>query len=114
MLVRLHIHKLDIGEKRTQHIISSPREALQNVPSAKSDPSLQPLVTGYREGQPIAAYLLLQLSDFGHCIPVILEDGVSALELLINYGQYREVILCLQHILPLFIKTPDDLLNHEK
>ncbi|XP_011351380.2 ectopic P granules protein 5 homolog isoform X3 [Ooceraea biroi] len=114
MINRLRLHQLDRSESVCQHTISNPADGLARVPSIETDPSLEILVKGMREKQPIACYASVLMTMWGHSVPLICVEGFSQLQTLQCYYKYEQVLVCLHHVIPFFLDCPDSLLKNDK
>lgn len=114
MVSRLRLHELDRSERAAQYTISNPSTALAHVPDIDVDPSLEILITGIREKQPIACYVAVLMTTWGHSIPLIFLKGLSHLQTLQCYYKYEQVLIALHHIVPFFLENPDSIIKNEK
>lgn len=114
MLSRLRLHQLDQSDELSQRAISNPTVAFSYLPDMDSDPSLEILNTGVREKQPIACYVAVIMTLWGHSIPLICSKGFNQLQTLQCYYKYEQVLIALHHIVPLFVDCPDSLFKNDK
>lgn len=114
MMNRLRLHQLDRSESVCQYTISNPAEGLSCVPNMESDSFLEILAKGVREKQPIASYVSVLMTLWGHSVPLICVEGFSQLQTLQCYYKYDQVLICLHHVIPLFLECPDSLLKNDK
>lgn len=114
MVNRLRLHQLDQSESVCRHTISNPAEGLSRVPDMESDPLLEILMKGVRERQPIACYVSVLMTLWGHSVPLICVEGFGQLQTLQCYYKYEQVLVCLHHVIPLFLECPDSLLKNDK
>ncbi|XP_071650229.1 ectopic P granules protein 5 homolog isoform X2 [Temnothorax longispinosus] len=114
MINKLRLHQLDRSESACQYTISNPAEGLSCVPNMESDSFLEILVKGVREKQPIASYVSVLMTLWGHSVPLICVEGFSQLQTLQCYYKYEQVLICLHHVIPLFLECPDSLLKNDK
>ncbi|KAL0115562.1 hypothetical protein PUN28_010822 [Cardiocondyla obscurior] len=111
---RLRLHQLDRSEFVCQYTISNPADGLSCVPNMESDSFLEILVKGVREKQPIANYVSVLMTLWGHSVPLICVEGFSQLQTLQCYYKYKQVLICLHHVIPFFLECPDSLLKNDK
>lgn len=114
MINRLRLHQLDRSESICQNTILNPANGLSCVPNIESDSFLEVLVKGVREKQPIACYVSVLMTLWGHSVPLICVEGFSQLQTLQCYYKYEQVLVCLHHIIPLFLECPESLLKNDK
>lgn len=111
---RLRLHQLDQSESVCQHTISNPAEGLSHVPEMESDSTLEVLAKGVREKQPIACYVSVLMTLWGHSVPMICVEGFGQLQTLQCYYKYEQVLVCLHRMIPFFLECPDSLLKNDK
>ncbi|XP_076238292.1 ectopic P-granules autophagy protein 5 [Calliopsis andreniformis] len=114
MISRLRLHQLDQTDAICQYALTNPADAFAHVPDMDSDPSLEILIIGTREKQPIACYVATIMTLWGHSVPLICSKGFSQLQILQSYYKYEQVLICLHHIVPLFLECVDSLLKNDK
>lgn len=114
MVCRLRLHQLDRTDAVCGHALTNPAEAFVHVPDMDSDSSLEILMIGTREKQPIACYVATVMTLWGHSVPLICSKGFSQLQILVYYYKYEQVLICLHHMVPLFLECVDSLLKNEK
>lgn len=114
MVNRLRLHQLDQSEAVCRHTISNPAEGLSNVPNMESDSFLDILSKGVLEKQPIACYVSMLMTLWGHSVPLICVEGFGQLQTLQCYYKYEQVLVCLYRVVPLFLECPDSLLKNDK
>ncbi|XP_018355442.1 PREDICTED: ectopic P granules protein 5 homolog isoform X1 [Trachymyrmex septentrionalis] len=114
MMNKLKLHQLDRSESVCQYTISNPTESFSCVPNMESDSFLEILMKGIRERQPIASYVSVLMTLWGHSVPLICVEGFSQLQILQCYYKYEQVLICLHHVIPLFLDCPDSLLKNDK
>lgn len=114
MISRLRLHQLDRSESTSRYTISNPSVALAHIPDIDTDPTLEVLVSGVREKQPIACYVAVLMTTWGHSIPLISLKGFNQLQILQCYYKYEQVLIALHHIVPFFLECPESLIKNEK
>ncbi|KAK1120451.1 hypothetical protein K0M31_012430 [Melipona bicolor] len=114
MISKFRLHQLDQNEAHCHYVLSNPTAAFAHVPDMDSDSCLEILVTGTREKQPIACYVATIMTLWGHSIPLICSKGFAQLEILQYHYKYEQVLICLHHIIPLFLECVDSLLKNDK
>lgn len=88
MVSKLRLHMLEQSDGACQYAICNPREAFSYVPDLDSDASLEPLVTGLREKHPIACYVAVRMTLWGHSVPLICSHSFEQLQILVNSIRY--------------------------
>lgn len=114
MVARLRLHTLDQNDSNCRNAMINPAEAFFHVPDLESDGTLDILVNGVREKQPIACYVATMMTLWGHSIPLICTKGFAQLSVLQCFYKYEQIIIALQHIIPLFIDCGDSLFKNER
>ncbi|KOC63484.1 Ectopic P granules protein 5 like protein, partial [Habropoda laboriosa] len=114
IISKLRLHQLDQSEALCHYTFQSPSEAFAHIPDMDSDSSLEILVTGIHEKQPIACYVAMLMTLWGHSIPLICLHGFNQLQILQSYYKYEQVLICLHYIIPLFLTCEDTLLKNDK
>ncbi|XP_031837862.1 ectopic P-granules autophagy protein 5 isoform X2 [Nomia melanderi] len=114
MVTKLRLHQLDQTETICQHTLMNIQEAFAHLPNMDSDSYLEILVTGTLDKQPIACYVATVMTLWGHSVPLICLKGFSQLQILQSHYKYEQVLICLHHIVPLFLECVDSLLKNEK
>jgi len=113
MINRLKLHQLDQSESICQYTISNPAEGLSCVPNMESDSFLEILMNGVREKQPIASYVSVLMTLWGHSVPLICVEGFSQLQTLQCYYKYDQVLICL-HQNDKFVSLLVPLINADR
>lgn len=114
VISRLRLHQLDQTEALCHNALLNPAEAFSNVPDMDSDSYLEILTIGIRDKQPIACYVATVMTLWGHSVPLICSKGFSQLQILQYYCKYEQILICLHHIIPLFLECVDSLLKNDK
>ncbi|OAD55806.1 Ectopic P granules protein 5 like protein, partial [Eufriesea mexicana] len=114
MISKLRLHQLDQTEKLCRFALLNPTVAFAHVPDMEVDTSLEILVIGTLQKQPIACYVATIMTLWGHSVPLIYSKGFSQLEILQYHCKYEQVLICLHHIIPLFLECVDSLLKSDK
>lgn len=111
---RLRLHFLERSDQACQFAMSNQSQAFSQVPDVDSDPSLTTLISQIREKQPIACYVALRMTTYGHSVPLICSQAFDLLQILMASHRYEQVLIVLSNIIPLFLECPESLLKHEK
>ncbi|XP_033214682.1 ectopic P granules protein 5 homolog isoform X2 [Belonocnema kinseyi] len=114
MISRLRLHQLDQADTVSQCSIVNPGEAFSHVPDLDSDATLESLVLALREKQPIACFVALRMTLWGHSVPLICSKGFDQLQILLSYYKYEQMLQALHNIIPLCLNCPESLLRNEK
>lgn len=114
MVAKLRLHRLEESDAVSQYSIINPGEAFSHVPDLDSDATLEILVTTLKERQPLAAFVILRMTLWGHSIPLICSKGFEQLQILQSYHKYEQMLHCLHNIIPLFLNCSEYLLKNEK
>lgn len=111
MVSVLRLHCFDQNTDFVKRTIRNPAEALRLIPEVER---LQSIYQGVSENRPIALYLSMLLTLWGHSVPQICHKGFAQLQQLINDCRQSNVIRCLQLITPFFLECPESLSKCEK
>ncbi|XP_053972222.1 ectopic P granules protein 5 homolog [Hylaeus volcanicus] len=114
MISKLRLHQLDQSDAICQYSLMNLAEAFASIPDMNSDSSLETLMIGTREKQPIACYVATVMTLWGHSVPLICSKGFSQLQILQSYCKYEQILVCLHHIIPLFLECVDSLIKNQK
>ena len=114
MVSRLRLHQLDQSDAISQCSIVNPGDAFSHVPDLDSDATLETLVVALREKQPLACFVALRMTLWGHSVPLICSKGFDQLQILQCYYKYEQMLQALHNIIPLFLNCPESLLRNEK
>lgn len=110
MVTVLRLHCMDqSGEFRTR-ILHDPSEAMRIVPELER---LASVFQGVTETRPMALFLALMCSQWGHSVPQICHKGFQQMLLLLQDFRQSKVIRCLQVVVPLFLECPESLCKCE-
>ena len=114
MVSRLRLHQLDQSDAVSQCSIINPGNAFSHVPDMDSEATLETLVTAVKEKQPIACFVALRMTLWGHSVPLICSKGFDQLQILQFYYKYEQIMQVLHDIIPLFLDCPESLLRNDK
>ncbi|XP_008546899.1 ectopic P granules protein 5 homolog [Microplitis demolitor] len=114
MVTRLRLHTTDTTESNCRNAIVNPAEAFFHVPDMDTDPTLEVLVQGVREKQPIACWVSVLMTQWGHSIPLICTKGFTQLSILQCFYKYEQILIALHCVVPLFIECSDSLYKNER
>lgn len=114
MVSRLRLHRLEESDAISQFSIVNPSEAFSHVPDLDSDASLESLIVVLKERQPLASFVALRMTLWGHSIPLICSRGFEQLQILQSYHKYEQMLQIFHNIIPLFLDCPESLLKNEK
>ena len=114
MLNVLKLHQLDQTTLHVHFVMSSPANLLAGIPDPTSNPSVDILKRGLVEKKPIAMFLSLLSSTWGHSIPEFCQHGLECLEVLVGEGHYEAAISVLSHVSPLFFNQPEEIVSDSK
>ncbi|XP_059479588.1 ectopic P granules protein 5 homolog [Neocloeon triangulifer] len=68
---------------------------------------------GVKDKEPIACFVALLATSWGHSIPLVCSKGFLLLSTLLSHGKYDAVCECLHFILPLFMPCADSLTSNK-
>ncbi|CAB0036559.1 unnamed protein product [Trichogramma brassicae] len=113
-LARLRLHQLEQSDSVCQYSISCPSQAFSSVPDLEADAKLEILINGIRDKQPVACYVAIRMTLMGHSVPLICNKGFELLQTLQTHYKYKQLIITLNSLVPLFLDCPESLIKHEK
>ncbi|KAH0560783.1 ectopic P granules protein 5 homolog isoform X1 [Cotesia glomerata] len=114
MVTRLRLHTTDTTESSCRNAIVNPAEAFFHVPDVEADPMMEVLVKGVREKQPIACWVVVLMTQWGHSVPLICSKGFAQLSILQCFYKYEQILIALHCLVPLFIDCADSLYKNER
>ena len=111
MISLLRLHCLDQSHKTVVEIIRSPFNLLPQIPELER---LQSVFQGVAEQRPIALFVSVLSTQWGHSVPQICQKGFEQIQLLTKDCRHNVVIRCLQLLTPLFLECPESLAKCDK
>ncbi|XP_066999967.2 ectopic P granules protein 5 homolog [Anabrus simplex] len=114
MATRLRLHVLDQPDHAIWTAMANPAAAFAGVPDLEGDSQWEVIIRGVRDKQPLACYVAVLMSIWGHAVPLICTKGFNALQILLCHYKYEAVIGVLQHVVPLFLDCEDSLVRNER
>ncbi|XP_062538593.1 ectopic P granules protein 5 homolog isoform X2 [Armigeres subalbatus] len=106
MISLLRLHCMDQSVEIINGMMKNPALILRHVLELER---AQQIYQGVTENRPLAIYLAILISTWGHSVPQICHKGLEQIRLLLNDHRYMVVVRCLQLITPLFLECPDSL-----
>lgn len=106
MVSLLRLHCMDQSSTVINGMMKNPALILRHVLELER---AQQIYQGVTENRPLAVYLAILISTWGHSVPQICHKGFEQIRLLLNDHRYVVVVRCLQLITPLFLECPDSL-----
>lgn len=106
MVSVLRLHCFDQNIEFIRRTIRNPGDALHIVSELERLPSI---AQGVSENRPIAVYLSILTTLWGHSVPQICHKGFGQMQNLLNDYRYSTVIRCLHLITPFFLDCPESL-----
>lgn len=106
MVSVLRLHSFDQNTEFVRRTIRNPADALRYVNELERLPSI---AQGVTENRPIAVYISILTTMWGHSVPQICHKGFAQMQNLLNDYRYSTVIRCLQLITPFFLDCPESL-----
>lgn len=111
MIALLKLHCMDRGKEIIRRTLTNPQEIINFIPELKRTDAI---FQGLTEQRPIALYLSILTTQYGHSVPEICHNGFTQIQLLINDNRFYAVIRCIQLISPMFLECPDSLCKFDK
>lgn len=106
MVSVLRLHTFDQNTDFIRRTIRNPAEVLRFVNELERLPSI---AQGVSENRPIAIYISILTTQWGHSVPQICHKGFAQMQNLLNDYRYSTVIRCLQLVTPFFLDCPESL-----
>ncbi|KAL1505767.1 hypothetical protein ABEB36_005253 [Hypothenemus hampei] len=72
------------------------------------------LLKGIRDGNPLASFVSILMTSWGHLVPLICSNGLNQLIFLQTHQKHEAVLFALYQIVPIFIKCQECLINSHK
>lgn len=111
IMARLRLHALDKPTPLVWTALASPAQAFANIQEPEQ---IDIIAKGLREKQPLACYVALLATSWGHSLPLLCSHGFSQLHILHCFYKYEALLAVLQHTMPLFLDAQDSLLSCER
>lgn len=106
MVAVLRLHCFDQHGNAIRHIISHPQDAIRHVTEIER---LLAVCQGVVDNRPLAVYLSILMTLWGHSVPQICHKGFAQMQNLLNDYRHSSVIRCLQLVTPFFLECPESL-----
>lgn len=106
MISVLRLHAFDQNSEFVRRAIRDPTYAVRFAQELERLPSI---AQGVQENRPIAVYISILATQWGHSVPQICHKGFVQMQNLLNDYRYSTVIRCLQLVSPLFLDCPESL-----
>lgn len=110
MVSLLRIHSMDQGKDIIRKFLDNPAEPLIFIPDINK---IDSIYQGVTENRPLAVYISILSSLWGHSVPLICHKGFENMKLLIQDYRHCVVIRSIQLIVPLFLECPDSIVKCE-
>ncbi|XP_017889287.1 ectopic P granules protein 5 homolog isoform X2 [Ceratina calcarata] len=115
VISKLKLHRLDQSDAVTRSTLMDPSSSLAGIPDMDIDPKLEILAKGVRDKKPLASYVAILMTMWGHSVPLICSSGFQQLEVLLANYKYEQALSCLYLMVPLFVECVDSsLIKNEK
>ncbi|XP_006825817.2 ectopic P granules protein 5 homolog, partial [Saccoglossus kowalevskii] len=114
MVLKLRLHKLEQPHLPMETHDYGSHEWSKDIPDMTSDPNLHPIQKGVKALGPLACYVAITMTKVGHSVDLFLADGINYHVNLVSTGYHKASIHVLSVIVPMFIQTPQYLLENEK
>lgn len=106
MVAVLRLHCFDQSNEFIRRTIRNPQDALRHVSEIER---LLAIAEGVVDNRPLAVYLSILTTLWGHSVPQICHKGFDQMQNLLNDYRHSSVIRCLQLVTPFFLECPDSL-----
>lgn len=106
MVLVLRLHCFDQSSEFVRHAVRNPTEALRIVCEIDRLPSI---LQGVAENRPIAYFVSILTTYWGHSVPQICHKGFAQMQALLNDYRYSTVVRSIQLVTPFFIDCPESL-----
>lgn len=111
MIALLRLHCMDQSTESIIQTLHNPSDIMKHIPELQQ---IQAIHQGVSDSRPIALYLSLLCSVWGHSVPQICHKGFMQMQSLLSDYRHSTVIRCIQLVVPLFLECPESLSNCDK
>ena len=113
-ITRLRLHILDQPDHVVWTAMANPAVGFACIPDMEADPRFEVVLNGVKDRQPIASYMSVLTTVWGHSVPLLCTKGFIQLQYLLCYYKYDSILTVLQHVIPLFLSCEESLINSER
>lgn len=106
MVALLRLHCMDQSIDSIIQTLRNPSDIMKYIPELEH---IETIHQGVTDSRPIAIYLSLLCSVWGHSVPQICHKGFMQMQSLLSDYRHSIVIRCIQLVVPLFLECPESL-----
>lgn len=106
MVAVLRLHCFDQNDNSVRRTVTHPQDAIRHVTEIER---LLAVCQGVVDNRPLAVYLSILMTLWGHSVPQICHKGFAQMQNLLNDYRHSSVIRCLQLVTPFFLECPESL-----
>ncbi|XP_044253867.1 ectopic P granules protein 5 homolog isoform X2 [Tribolium madens] len=89
-------------------------KAFDDIKQVKDPEFYDVMIKGVHQQQPLASFVSVLMTSWGHLIPLICGNGLSQLLFLQTHQKHEVVLFALYVIVPLFIDSQEYIINNER
>lgn len=89
-------------------------KAFTNIKQVLDPENYDIIIKGVHQQQPLASFIALLMTSWGHLIPLICGNGLSQILFLQSHQKHEAVLFALYLIVPLFIDSQEYIINNER
>lgn len=106
MVTVLRLHGMDMGREARARLLHEPAQFMQRVPELER---LAAVHEGCSTGRPLAIYVAVLATQWGHSVPLVCHRGFAQMALLLQDYRQSAVVRCLELVTPLFVECSESL-----
>lgn len=106
MVTVLRLHGMDHGREARALLLQQPAQAMARVPEVER---LAAVHDGVAAGCPLALYVAVLATQWGHSVPLVCHRGFAQIARLLDDYRQSAVVRCLELVTPLFVECPESL-----
>lgn len=106
MVTVLRLHGMDMGREARTRLLHEPAQCMQRVPELER---LAAVHEGCSGGRPLAIYVAVLATHWGHSVPLVCHRGFAQMALLLQDYRQSAVVRCLELVTPLFVECSESL-----
>ncbi|RZB40249.1 ectopic P granules protein 5 -like, partial [Asbolus verrucosus] len=89
-------------------------KAFHNIKQVLDPENFDVIMKGVHQQQPLASFVAVLMTSWGHLIPLVCGNGLSQLLFLQTHQKHEAVLFALYLIVPLFINSQEYIINNER
>ncbi|GAB1606783.1 ectopic P granules protein 5 homolog, partial [Argonauta hians] len=114
VLYRLHLHSDTLPRPPDSFAHIANLVDMENIPELRKDTFLAPVQQGLKVDNPIAMYVAMTMTKYGHDVAEFITHGIPVLSKLNNLGYTKAVIHIIGHCVPMFYNQSQYLIENQE